>query len=121
MDNPEALAMRYLEAWNETDAGRRRALVESGFTEAATYLDPMMAAEGQAGIDAMIAAVQERFPGHRFRLAGRPDGHNSRLRFSWEMGPEGGAVLVAGTDVAVVAPDGRLASVTGFIDQAPGL
>ena len=120
MEHPDTLARRYLEAWNETDAGRRRVLVERGFTEAARYLDPMMGAEGQAGIDAMIAAVQERFPGHRFRLAGCPDGHNDCLRFSWEMGPEGGAVLVAGTDMAVVAPDGRLASVTGFIDRAPG-
>jgi SnoaL-like domain len=113
------LIHRYLAIWNESDAARRRALVEGAFAEGATYLDPMMAGEGQAGIDAMIAAAQARFPGLRFRLAGTPQGHNGRLRFSWELGPEGGEALAGGTDFAVLAPDGRLASVTGFIDFAP--
>jgi len=114
------LIERYIASWNESDPGRRRALIARTFTEAATYLDPMMQGEGQAGIDAMIAAVQDRFPGLRFRLVGKVDSHHDRLRFSWELTPPEGAPLASGTDFAVLAADGRLQSVTGFLDMVPG-
>ena len=69
----------------------------------------------------MIAAVHERFPEScRFRLASDVESHNDRLRFRWEAGGATDAPLhFGGTDFAVVAPDGRLASVTGFTDFAP--
>lgn len=109
---------RYLMAWNETDPDQRRRLIAGAFTEDARYLDPLMAGDGRAAIDGMIAAVQERFPGYRFRRKGEVDGHHDRVRFSWELAPEGGPVFVDGTDFAVVA-DGRLATVTGFLDRQP--
>ena len=118
MTDPAALAARYLATWNETDPARRRALLAETFTEGARYRDPLMAGEGHDGLDALISAVQARFPGLRFRLAGRPDGYGDRLRFSWALGPEGGASLVEGTDVALVQ-GGRLSRVIGFLDKSP--
>jgi hypothetical protein len=76
------------------------------------------AGEGQEGIDAMIEAVQARFPGYRFRRTSKIDAHHDRVRFSWELGPDGGAPLAGGLDVGVIA-DGRLRSITGFLDFAP--
>ncbi len=87
MTDPAALAARYLDTWNETDPARRRALLAETFTEGARYRDPLMAGEGHDGLDALIGAVQARFPGLRFRLAGRPDGYGDRLRFSWALAP----------------------------------
>jgi len=118
MTNPVELVDRYLDGWNETDAGRRRALIAATWTDAATYLDPMMQGEGRDGIDAMIRAVQDRFPGHRFRRAGEVDAHHDRIRFSWELAAEGGPALAKGTDFGVLA-DGRFQVVTGFLDQLP--
>src|SRR6185295_17784699 len=66
MSNRTDLIDRYIAIWNETDAVRRRDLIASTWTETASYLDPLMQGDGQSGIDAMIQAVQERFPGHRF-------------------------------------------------------
>lgn len=107
----------YIAAWNEADAGRRRTLVGETFTDDATYLDPLMAGEGQDGIDAMIAGVQQQYPGHRFELAMGPDAHHDRVRFAWTMIGDGGPVA-AGVDFATVAGDGRLRAVTGFLEQA---
>ncbi|MCY0858005.1 nuclear transport factor 2 family protein [Cupriavidus sp. D39] len=114
-----ALADRYLAAWNEADAARRRALIVSTWTESASYVDPLMRGDGHAGIDAMIAAVQARFPGLRFSRATPVDAHGGNLRFTWELAPVGAAAVVVGTDFATVAADGRLQSMTGFIDRAP--
>jgi hypothetical protein len=109
---------RYIGAWNETDPAKRRELIGRTWTEGGKYLDPLMAGEGQEGIDAMIEAVQSRFPGYRFRRTSEIDAHHDRVRFSWELGPDGGAPLAGGLDVGVIA-DGRLRSITGFLDFAP--
>ena len=108
----------YIAMWNETHAGRRRALIARTWVEGASYLDPVMQGEGRSGIDAMVAGVQQRFPGHRFRRTSEVDAHHDRLRFCWELAPEGGAALVKGTDVGVIS-DGKLTAITGFFDQVP--
>jgi hypothetical protein len=110
---------RYITTWNETDAGRRRDLIAQTWTESASYLDPMLQGEGRDGIDAMIGTVQERFPAHRFRRIGDVESHHDRVRFSWEFAPDGGTAVAKGTDFGVVAPDHKLAAVTGFFDPLP--
>ena len=117
--DPAALADRYLAAWNEPEAARRRELIALAWTESASYVDPLMRGDGHAGIDAMIAAVQGKFPGFRFTRVSPVDAHGEYLRFTWELGPAGEPALVVGTDFATVAADGRLARMTGFIDRAP--
>ena len=111
------VADRYIALWNETDPERRRALIAEAWTGDAKYVDPVMQGEGHDQIDALIAAVHGRFPGHRFVLSGEPDGHNGRIRFSWTLGVGGASTVARGTDFAVLAEDGRLASVTGFFDS----
>ncbi len=107
----------YIAAWNEGDAERRLELVAETWTEDGSYLDPLMTGEGTDGIAAMIGAAQTQFPGHRFVLATGPDAHNDVVRFSWTLNGADGPVA-AGTDFATVADDGRLRSVTGFLEQS---
>jgi hypothetical protein len=107
---------RYIDAWNETDAERRRDLVAQTWTEDGTYLDPLMSGKGHDSIATMIALAQERFPGHRFELSFGPDAHNDRVRFAWRL-HEGDALVAAGVDFGTVAGDGRLRSVTGFLES----
>jgi hypothetical protein len=113
---------RYFAIWNETDAARRRALIAQTWTDDARYVDPLLSGAGPDGIDAMVQSVQQQFPEHQFRRAGEIDTHNDRVRFAWVLVPDAGAApLVAGVDFGVVAPDGRLQTVTGFLDQVPAL
>jgi hypothetical protein len=121
MSNPTELVERYLAAWNERDARRRRDLIAKTYTEDASYIDPHRSGAGYESLSAMIAAVHERFPdSYRFRLASDVESHNDRLRFRWEAGGTADAPLhFGGTDFAVVAKDGRLGQVTGFTDFAP--
>ena len=108
----------YLAAWNETDPEARRALIAETWTDDGTYLDPLMAGEGRAGIDAMIAGAQQAYPGHRFELAEGPDAHHDRVRFTWHLhAPDGNGAVAVGVDFATVAEDGRLRAVTGFLEQ----
>ena len=115
MNPATELASRYLQAWNETDAQRRGALVAQVFAQDASYVDPLASVAGHEGIAALIAGVQQQFHGARFSLKGEPQTHHDRLRFSWTLALQG-KTLAEGTDVAVVTPDARLAGVTGFLD-----
>ena len=109
----------YIAAWNETDSATRRALIARTWREDGHYLDPLMSGTGHDGIDAMISGVQSQFPGYRFRRTSELDTHNDRIRFSWELGPEAGPPLAGGVDFGVVS-DGRLQTIAGFLDFAPG-
>jgi hypothetical protein len=119
MMDAQSLAQRYIASWNEADAATRRQLVDALWTEDACYADPMMKADGQDGIAALIGGVHGKFPGYRFALTGQPEGHGRYVRFSWSLAPADGPVVARGTDFAAVAADGRLTHVTGFLDQVP--
>lgn len=121
MSDFERLAENYIAVWNETDADKRRSLIEATFAKGGSYHDPLMQAEGHAQIDGLVAAVHERFPGFRFRLDGPVDGYADKLRFSWTLGPDGldgNEAPIRGTDFAE-AEDGRFTTVTGFLDRVP--
>jgi SnoaL-like domain len=111
------IAANYIAVWNEIDSTRRKTLIGKAWTEDATYLDPMMQGRGHAEIDALVGAVHQRFPGHRFALSGQADGHGDWVRFSWRLAAEGAAAIAEGTDFGVIAADGRLSAITGFLDH----
>ncbi len=112
------IAHRYIALWNETDAARRHRLLAADWTADARYVDPLTSAIGAEQIDALVNAVQQRYPGFRFHLKGHADAHGEHLRFSWTLGPSGAEDLIEGTDFAEVE-NGKLRSVTGFLDKVP--
>lgn len=120
MTDRTAVVARYIAIWNEPDPARRQDLIAQTWSEDATYTDPLVVAEGHAALAATVAAVQAQFPGFTFRLAGPVDAHHNLTRFGWELVPDDGAeAIVAGFDVAVLADDGRLRHVHGFLDKVP--
>src|SRR4051812_576429 len=106
----------YIAMWNETTPEARRAIIAATWSDDASYLDPLMSGEGAVGIDAMVAGAQQQFPGARFELTAGPDHHHDRVRFAWRMLGGGDGELARGVDFATVAHDGRLRSVTGFLE-----
>jgi hypothetical protein len=118
MTDASRIADRYIAVWNETDPARRNTLLAEDWSEDASYVDPLANVAGRTGIGALIAAVQDRFPGFRFSLDGLCDGYGDRIRFSWTLGPQSEPDMIRGTDFIVVE-NGRLKSVTGFLDKVP--
>jgi hypothetical protein len=119
MSDPTKVIDDYIASWNETDPQRRKAVIARVWADAGAYRDPLMASDGHAGIDAMIAGVQGRFAGLAMKRVSRIDSHNGQVRFSWALAPENGPAMVEGVDFGVLAADGRLASIAGFIDKMP--
>ena len=111
----------YLAMWNETGSKRRAQLIEQAWAGNGHYVDPMFEAEGYAALAEMVAEVQAKFPGHRFRRRSGVDTHHNQLRFTWDLMSPDGTVIVAGIDVGALAADGRLQRITGFFGEAPAM
>jgi hypothetical protein len=119
MTDVRQVAHRYIELWNERTAIRRREMLAANWTDDASYVDPLMSGSGHDGVDALISGVQQKFPEFRFSLIGEPNGFGDHVRFSWGLGPDGADSPIKGTDFAVLSGDGRIRSITGFLDQVP--
>ena len=117
MTDVTTVVHNYIAMWNEPDAQRRRAIIAQTWADDASYLDPLQTGDGRDGIDAMVAGAQQQFPAHRFELSAGPDAFADRVRFAWRLVPDGGEQAVAaGVDFATLGPDGRLQTVTGFLE-----
>jgi hypothetical protein len=109
----------YFAWWNETDPERRTARTAEVWTDDAAYYDPLLEAAGHQALSDMAAGVHAQFPGQRFSRTSGVDAHHGLVRFGWELGDGAGTVTVAGIDVGIVAPDGRLTRIAGFFGPLP--
>ncbi len=120
MSDVTATVSTYIDLWNETSGEARMKGIKETFTADATYTDPLADVAGHDGIDALIAGVQGQFPGFIFKLLGAVDSNHNIARFQWELfPPEGGESAVIGSDIAVLAEDGRIRNIYGFLDKVP--
>ncbi|HET6856833.1 MAG TPA: nuclear transport factor 2 family protein [Streptomyces sp.] len=121
MTTYENAVQRYFTAWNASTPEELAKAVADAFTEDATYTDPLADVRGHDGLIAAISGAHEQFPGFDFVLTGTPDGHHDRVRFTWDLVSRAdGSAPAAGFDVVTLAEDGRIGSVSGFLDRLPG-
>jgi hypothetical protein len=90
----------YNAAWGEPDAGVRRGLLEKAWADDAVYTDPMTVAAGREALVDWIGVMHEQFPGCAIQQTGTLEEHHGTVHFTW--------------DFVVLAPDGRIQSITGF-------
>ncbi|WP_328498337.1 nuclear transport factor 2 family protein [Streptomyces sp. NBC_00414] len=116
----ETAVARYFEAWNADGAEALAKAVAAAWSTVGGYTDPLADVRGHDAVAAVIAAAHEQFPGFVFRPAGAVDGHHDIARFGWELvNTADGSAPVAGSDVISLAEDGRIRSVSGFLDRVP--
>jgi hypothetical protein len=115
----EATIDTNLEAYLEPDAERRVQLIEQVWAPEGHLFDPPLDAAGHTAINEMFETVQGMFPGHTFRRTTGIDSHHGIARYGWELVDGNGAVALAGMDVAVVGPDGKLSRIAGFFGDLP--
>ncbi|CAM5352926.1 nuclear transport factor 2 family protein [Streptomyces abikoensis] len=116
----EAAVARYFAAWNTGGAEELAGAVAAAWAEDGSYTDPLADVRGHEGIAAVIAGAQEQFPGFAFRQVGTAEGHHGVARFRWELvSLADGSAPVAGSDVITLDGDGRIRTVTGFLDRVP--
>jgi hypothetical protein len=115
----ETTGERSIAGWNATDQAERRALIDQARTADGSYIDPVMQGTESTEIDATLAGVQQRFPRHEMRLAGRRAPRPRAVRLGPFRPGRGGALDRRGRFRH--GGRGRTAEHHGFIDAMPGL
>lgn len=111
------LVDEHLATWSETDPDRRLARVAACWSEHGALVDPPLDGHGHDGISALMGAMQEHYPGHRFVRTSAVDAHHDAFRVAWELRGEDGTVALAGVDTGLVADDGRIRRISGFFGE----
>lgn len=113
------IADRYTAFWNASTDEDQQRLAALTFVDGVEYHAPIGVL---TGAQAMIGFRQE-FTSHvpTARLVARrvPERHHDRMRFQWKIVVGDEESFATGTDVLELDRDGRISSVTSFLDRAP--
>ena len=117
------LMERYVAIWNEPDATRRRAQIETLWVPDGGHFTKTRDVRGYPALEARVGEAYEKFvaDGSRiFRPWGEPDGHHDTVRLHWCMMPtDGGPTAALGFDFLVLAPDGRIQTDYQYVLPTP--
>lgn len=115
----DAAIEHYLQFWNATTAEDQRRIASVTFTDDVEYHALIGVLEGPDS----LMDFRNQFAGHMgavtFEAREEPQSHHDRVRVQWEIRLAAGESFATGTDVMVVDEDGRISSVTVFLDRAP--
>ena len=104
----------YLQAWAETDPGRRGELLATVWADDGVFKDNMGYAAGRDALDAYIGGAQRFMPGAKMRRVGDVARAHGHILFDWEIVAANGAAVGTGSNVGELTGDGRFVSMVGF-------
>lgn len=115
----DATVERYLRFWNAATPEEQRRLAAETFTDGVQYHAPIGILRGvQALVDFRDQAV-DHLGSVTFHRRGDVQVHHDRARLLWRIEARGQEEFAAGVDVLTFDADGRVSSVTAFLDRAP--
>jgi uncharacterized protein YndB with AHSA1/START domain len=115
----ERLADQVTAAFNCDDGDKRLEVLAACWAEAGSFADPRANLAGLGAMNAHIANARRFAPGATLVRAGAVSVSHRLLLWPWRIEGADGGVWAAGTNVAAVDPDGRIAAMTGFWAAAP--
>lgn len=105
---------RYFAAWNARTPEARLAALEASVADDVEFRDAFGALFSREELAAHLALIPIHMPGMTLRRAGEPRQCQGRGLVDWTTEGPDGAAKARGTNVFTLAPDGRLAGVTGL-------
>jgi hypothetical protein len=108
---------QYITFWN-TDGEDQRQLASTIFDEGVRYYAPVGLLTGAQELIDFRTQFVEHMKDAKLVTRQEPETLHDRARVKWEIRLADGKAFAAGSDVLVIA-DGKINSVTSFLDQAP--
>jgi hypothetical protein len=109
----------YVRFWNADTEQEQRRLAAAAFVDGVEYRAPVGVLQGAEA----LMDFRNQFVAHMgtaaLRLRERPQVHHDRARLQWEIVTGGSTSFATGTDVVQLDEDGRIRSITAFLDRAP--
>ena len=108
---------RYVRFWNTESAVQRRTGGEL-FTEDITYIAPVGVLAGVEALADFAEQFVSNVGAYEFRARMPSEVYHDRARLQWEL-RVGDSSFAEGTDVLIGDGNGRIRSITAFLDRAP--
>ncbi len=105
---------RYFALWGEADATVRRSGLTEVTTASVTFQDQYSCTSGLDDLDSHLAAARVFMPGLTLARSGEPRQCQGAALADWEARDREGKAVGKGTNLFVLAPDGKIARVVGF-------
>lgn len=105
---------RYFALWAEPDAAARKGELQDLGDPAMILQDAFSCTAGLDDLNSHIAASQMHMPGIRLHRSGDPRECQGAALADWEARNQDGKAVAKGTNLFLLAPDGRFARVVGF-------
>ena len=119
MSNPQELASRYVEVWNERNAEKRREQIAALWTQDGAHYVGTREVHGYEELEQRVIGSHEKnvvLGGNRFRAVEDACALHDVVTFHWEMLPEhDDTVLAVGREFLVVNAQGRIVTDYQFI------
>ncbi|MBZ2196536.1 isomerase [Occultella gossypii] len=109
----------YARFWNTADPAERSRIAAGVFSGDVDYHAAVGVLTGAQALGGFRDEFIEHMGEATLVHLGEPDRLTDRARLRWEIVLADGTSFAAGTDVLVLAEDGRISSVTAFLDRAP--
>lgn len=109
-----AVVDAYQAAWNEGDAVKRGALLDTAWSDDGRYVDPTADVTGRDALVAQIDSFRGSLPGAKVDGTSAVATGDGAVHFRWNTSGLGGLVNVEGMDVGLTGADGRLTLIAGF-------
>lgn len=105
---------QFVAAWAETDAAKRRALLDRCFDGDGLYRDKYGYVPGVEGLTVFIGNAQKFMPGLTLARIGPVRHAHGAICYEWTVTGPDGAVLSNGVSAGECSPEGKIRSLTGF-------
>ncbi|MGW5191370.1 nuclear transport factor 2 family protein [Kribbella sp. NPDC004138] len=113
-----SVVQQYIDFWNAGSGAEQRELAATIFADRFSYHAPVGVMRELEQLITFREQFADQSPGYEFRPRSEPQAHHDRARLQWELLVDGTS-FATGTDVLELGPDGRIVSITGFLDRAP--
>jgi hypothetical protein len=104
-----------LSVFNERDRDARRAAIARIYTPDVVFSDDEGVIRGHRAVDEKVQGLLDQTPDFVFRPVGPVRESNDLGMLDWQLGPEGGAPVVTGTDICLTR-DARIVAAYTFVN-----
>lgn len=111
----------YVKFWNAEFSRDQKRLASLAFADDVSYHAPIGVLHGSDSLIEFRNEFAEHMGSVEFRLRAQPEALADRARLRWEILVGSGlpTSFAEGTDVVMLADDGRISSISTFLDRAP--
>ena len=110
----------YAAAWNESDAAKRAAHLETAWAVDGVYCDPTARVTGRDALSEHIGSLRESLGEFEITSTSAYDEHHGFVHWRWRMTKDSGEPMIDGFDVAQIDDNGQVALIVGFFEQVEG-